>query len=88
MPQCSIKGESCGFACTGYDGGAQWKKMHAAAEEIGCESCRIHGKALVSGLHDHVNAGLGKKVYDKKNYEHFVHEVNCAYNRCKADGRC
>ena len=43
----------------------------------------------MSGLHDHVNAGLAEDIYDEKNYLKFADEVACvkaAY--CKRSGRC
>lgn len=88
MPQCSIEGERCGFLCTGYDGSEQWKKIHRAAEEIPCETCKDHAVKLVKGLHDVVNVGLGKKAFDSDNLDEFVNEVNCVYNSCKKEGRC
>lgn len=88
MASCNLKNESCGFRCTGYDGSKQWKKIHAAADEIECEECRVHGKALMSGAHDTVNINLGKKPYNAKNFVQFAKEVQCALNRCKSDGYC
>lgn len=85
---CSIEGERCGFACTGYDGSAQWAKMHKTAEEIPCDSCRDHATKLMKGVHDHVNAGLGKPVFDRKNYAEFADEVACVYASCVKEGRC
>lgn len=86
--ECTISGERCGFRCTGYDGSGEWAAMHAAADRIGCDTCREHGKANVSGLHDHVNAGLSKTIHDKDNYQRFVREVNCVYSKCVASGEC
>ena len=88
MVECHISKETCGFRCTGYDGGKVWSKLHAAVEEIECEECQHHGRGLISGVHDLVNVGLGKTAYDKKNFAKFADEVACAYSKCKMDGRC
>ncbi len=42
----------------------------------------------MSGFHDHHNAGLGAKIYDKKNYKRFHDEVVCVYSACKSRGDC
>lgn len=88
MHECNLKNETCGFRCTGYDGGKVWKDLHSAVEKIDCEECREHGKDLISGVHDLVNVGLGKKAYDAGNFAKFADEVACAYSKCKMDGRC
>lgn len=88
MTSCKIKDETCGFRCTGYDGSAVWKKLHAAVLEIDCEECREHGKDLISGVHDLVNVGLGKNAHNAENFARFADEVACAYAKCKASGRC
>lgn len=86
--RCTIATESCGFQCTGYDGSHRWAEMHAIVDGIECGTCRDHAKKSFSGFHDFINAGLGEKIYDKQNFKQFVHEVNCAYDSCKARGDC
>lgn len=86
--KCSIETERCGFSCTGYDGSHRWKILHDTVDKIECDTCREHAKSLMSGLHDHVNAGLGEKIFDLKNYKKFVDEVNCVYQSCVNEGRC
>ena len=88
MPECNLKNEVCGFRCTGYEGQEVWKEIHAIPKKIDCESCSEHADKMFKGLHDHVNAGLGKPVFDDSNYKSFVDEVNCTYNKCLASGRC
>lgn len=88
MVECSIDTENCGGMCTGYDGSKEWQKIHAAVEDIGCETCRDEGRKLMTFTHDVVNARLGKPIYDKKNFHEFVEIVNCTANKCKMDGRC
>lgn len=88
MPECHMSKETCTFRCTGYDGGHVWKKIHDAAESIECEECRVHGKQLMSGVHDLVNVGLGKNPHDAGNFKKFADEVKCALDRCTKDGRC
>ena len=86
--KCTIASESCGFQCTGYDGAHRWKKLHAIVEGIECDTCRDHAVQMMKGLHDHVNAGLGEPIFDKKNYKAFVDEVACVHKSCVAAGRC
>ena len=85
---CNINTETCGFQCTGYDGSHRWKEIHKIVEDIECDTCREHAVSMMKGVHDHVNAGLGEKIFDKKNYSAFVTEVNCVFAACKARGDC
>ena len=85
MESCKEDGASCGFHCTGYEGAGIWKKIHSIPKEIDCEECSYHAKFELEGLHDHVNAGLGKPIYNKEQYRKWVDEVNCA---CKRSGVC
>ena len=90
---CSIETETCSFKCTGWNGildngKSAWKEIDKVIESIPCDTCKEHAKPLMSGLHDVVTVGLGEKPYDSKNLKKFVDEVNCAYDRCKQDGRC
>ena len=62
--------------------------MHHIVEGIECETCRDHAVKAFSGFHDFINAGLGEEIYDRRNFKQFVDEVQCAYNSCKAAGRC
>ena len=80
-----MKNEACGFRCTGYEGKEVWKKLHQLPKEIDCEECSGHADMLFRGIHDHVNAGLGKEIYDEENYRKFVDEVMCT---CKKRGFC
>ena len=32
MMECDIKNEKCGYQCTGYDGSAEWSKIHKIAD--------------------------------------------------------
>lgn len=86
--ECTIDGEKCGGLCTGYDGSKEWEKIHAAVEEIGCETCRDEGRKLMTFTHDIVNLRLGKQAFDKTNFHEFVDIVNCVANSCKRDGKC
>lgn len=88
MVECTIKGESCGYRCTGYNGSKIWKKIHDLPKEIECEECSSHADSNFKGLHDAVNLGLGKKPYDADNFSKFAKEVQCSYNRCKEMGLC
>jgi len=85
---CTIKDESCGVKCTGYEGGEVWKKIDKDVDSIPCDECKSHGKILVSGIRDVVSLGLGRKAHDPKNFDKFVKEVNCINNTCKKEGRC
>lgn len=91
MPQCNLKNETCGFRCTGADFSDEWDNIHNVVVprmKKGCQTCGDHAEIEFKGLHDHVNAGLGKPVFDRANYNRWVHEVKCVHDRCKADGRC
>lgn len=86
---CSLSTEVCGFQCTGYSGSHVWKKWHADAESIECGQCQDHAVKMMKGLHDHVNAGLGEKVFDHDNYIKFADEVACVKSSyCKRTGKC
>lgn len=86
--ECNLKNETCGFRCTGYDGAAIWNEIHAIPKKIDCEECSHHADLLLKGVHDHVNAGLGKHPFDSKNYKKFYQEVKCTYETCVKEGRC
>ena len=88
MPECDLKNETCGFRCTGFEGGEIWKEIHAIPKKIECESCAEHTTSIFNGVHDMVNAGLGKKAFDKSNFNKFADEVECVRARCQEEGRC
>jgi hypothetical protein len=88
MTECSIEGETCGFKCSGWDGSDYWKKLHDTVKDIPCDLCREDAVPNMSGFHDFVNVGLGKDPYDAANFKKFAKKVQCAYETCKADGRC
>ena len=79
--ECDLKNEICGFNCTGFEGGAIWKKLEKAVNEIDCESCREHAQKLISFVHDLVNAGLGKPLYNEKNFISIYNEIDCVYSK-------
>ncbi len=85
---CTIKDETCGIQCTGYEGAKVWENRMKETKKIECEVCRDHAVKNESGVHDHHNVGIGQKPFDKKNYERFVKEVNCVFDTCKKSGRC
>lgn len=85
---CNLKNEVCGVRCTGYDGAHIWKKIHSAVEEIDCEECQHEGRKKINFIHDVVNLGLGKKAHDSENFTEVFKQVQCIYDKCKADGRC
>ena len=88
MTQCSIDTEKCGGKCTGYDGSKIWEERKRVNKKIECETCREEAEHLETFTHDIVNARLGKKIHDKKNFHEFVSIVNCAAKTCRAEGRC
>jgi len=88
LSQCTINSERCGGLCTGYQGQDIWTKRRKVTNEIPCETCREEANKLETFTHDIVNTRLGKKVYDKKNWDNFVDIVNCTNNSCKKEGRC
>ena len=52
---------------TGYDGSSHWKVLHDEVKSIKCDFCKDKGIKLMSGLHDSVNAHLGKPLFKKAN---------------------
>ena len=85
---CTIKEERCGGLCTGYDGSKIWAERKRINDKIECESCKEEAKKLETFTHDIVNARLGKKIFDKNNWNKFVDVVKCANDSCKKEGRC
>jgi len=85
LTECSLKNEICGGSCTGYEGAKDWKKIDNVVNGIECESCRDEGKKLMSFAHDIVNAKLGKKIFDKKNFQTHAKQIECI---CKKTGVC
>jgi hypothetical protein len=83
--ECDLKNEICGFSCTGFEGGQVWKELEKAVNKIDCESCREHAERLISFIHDHVNAGLGKPLFNAKNYHDIVSEINCVSDKTKGE---
>lgn len=83
MISCSTKKQAPNFTCTGYDGSSIWQELHKIHEKIDCGHCADHAKFLMTAIHDHVNAGLGKQVFDSKNYHWFVKEVNSTFDHAK-----
>lgn len=79
--ECDLKNEICGFSCTGFEGKKIWQELESTVKKIDCESCRNHAIELISFLHDLVNAGLGKKVYNEKNFNKIYSQINCVYNK-------
>ena len=85
---CTIKTETCGFKCTGYEGGEMWTRRMNLVKKTECETCRDHGIKYESGYHDHVNIGIGGKPHNLANYERYVKEVKCVHDECVKSGRC
>jgi len=84
-------GEDCGcsFKNTGASYPHVWNDIHRLInQKIDCEECKRHGHESVDGLRDHIKVGIGKKPFNIKNYQRFVNEVNCVWDKCKSDGRC
>ena len=55
------------FEDTGYDGSQHWKVLHDEVNKIECDFCKDKGVKLMRGLHDSVNAHLGKPLFKKAN---------------------
>ena len=88
MTQCTISTERCGGLCTGYDGSKIWDERKKINSNIDCETCRDKADHLETFSHDVVNATLGKKIFDKTNWDNYVKIVKCANDSCKKEGRC
>lgn len=81
--------ERCGGLCTGFQGQQAWSKRRKAIDkDITCETCNDKAHKLETFDHDFVNARLGKKIHDIKNWNEHVKLVNCANDSCKREGRC
>jgi len=85
--ECDIKGETCGFECTGYKGDLKWKELEKIVDSIECGTCADHGIELIRFFHDHVSLGLGKKPFNKILYLKILSEINCVADTAKAQGR-
>ena len=88
MTECQISMERCGGQCTGYDGTQIWKERQQVNSKISCDACRDKAEKLEIFTHDIVNARLGKKIFNKKNWDEHVDIVNCVNDSCKKEGRC
>ena len=86
--ECEIKGEKCGFKCTGWDGSDTWAKLHKEVKNIGCETCQDHAIKDMSGLHYYVSLGLGKMAHDPENFKEFAENVACVLKTCQDEKRC
>ena len=70
------------FTCTGADFSDIWNNLHKVIVpkmKDRCYNCGAHADILFKGLHDHVNAGLGKNLEYPKLYESFVKEVTMTH---------
>jgi len=61
-------------------GSGWWAAIHALVGAIPCQSCREHGQALTSGMHDLVNVYLGKPIHNRANF----HAVAAAFQNAIA----
>jgi len=88
--KCEIGAEcGCDFKNTGASYPHVWDDFHGLInKKIDCEECQNHGHRQVDGLRDHVKVGIGNKPFNLKNYEKFVKEINCVWDKCQSDGRC
>ena len=77
MSECTIKAETCGGKCTGYKGSHIWKKLEKDVNSVECDNCRDEGKDKLTFMHDTVNAQLGKKIFDKRNFKKQVKAIEC-----------
>ena len=82
---CDLKNEVCGFSCTGFEGREIWRDLEKTVNKIDCESCREHGINLISFLHDLVNGGLGKPLYNEKNFNQIYNEIQCVYSKIQGE---
>ena len=92
MEKC-VNGFECakGFIYTDVDFSDIWDHLHnkiVPKMKKRCFNCGAHAEIEFQGLHDHVNAGLGKTPQYQKGYANWVHEVNEVYDKCVSDGRC
>ena len=79
--ECNMAQEVCGFSCTGFEGKKIWQELERTVKKIDCETCRDHALELVSFWHDVVNAGLGKPLFNEKNFNKIYNQIQCVYNK-------
>jgi len=80
MPECTIKEETCGGLCTGFDGSKIWRERMAQIKDpkkYECLTCQDEAEKQEIFTHDIVNAKLGKKIFDKSNFKKQAAAVNC-----------
>ena len=78
---CHLSREICGFSCTGFEGKKIWQELEQTVKKIDCETCRDHATDLVSFLHDLVNAGLGKPLFNEKNFNKIYKQIQCVHDK-------
>ena len=81
MMECNLKNEVCGFSCTGFEGKKIWQELERTVKKIDCETCRDHAIELVSFWHDVVNAGLGKPLFNPKNFNKIYNQILCVHDK-------
>ena len=79
--ECNLKNERCGFRCTGYSGVKIWQELEKTVKKIDCETCRDHALELINFVHDVVNAGLGKPLFNEKNFIKIYKQIQCVYDK-------
>ena len=79
--ECNLKNEICGFSCTGFEGKAIWSDLEKIVKKIDCETCREHATELINFIHDVVNAGLGKPLFNEKNFNKIYKQIVCVHDK-------
>ncbi|MDA1136905.1 MAG: hypothetical protein O2916_11765 [Proteobacteria bacterium] len=85
MIACDLKNEICGYSCTGYEGKAIWKELENTVKKIECESCREHAINQINFIHDMVNGGLGKPLYNESNFNKILNQANCIQSKISGE---
>jgi hypothetical protein len=73
---------------TGYNGRKVWAKLHNTCNEITCEHCRNECHLGIEGLHDIVNAKLGKPIHKPKSLTHLTNNAIKAQNSAGNKIKC
>ena len=86
--ECVLELTAPSFVCTGSNESHIWKELHGSLlDKFNCGTCQLHADKRFRFEHDHVNAGLGKGVWDSGLYEEGVKETNEVYDLWVKRGR-
>jgi hypothetical protein len=65
-----------------------WEALHGYVDSIPCSGCRQFGVRFIRGMHDAINAELGKPLRYPEDLKFAKQALDKAVARCHAAGRC